>query len=96
MAEFKEIIKKDPKIQNELSQTIEKYKKESFLTESKLGQNALIQSKVFEKAINIMGDTIDDMDVEIEQNDKKLEFLKNKIGLPDSKGFEEMNRLGLN
>ena len=33
---------------------------------------------------------------EMEQKDNKIEFLENKIGLPDSKVFEKMNRLGLN
>ena len=32
----------------------------------------------------------------MEQKDNKIEFLENKIGLPDSKVFEKMNRLGLN
>ena len=43
-----------------------------------------------------MGETIEDMDIEIEQKDSKIEFLENKIGLPDTKVNEEMNRLGLN
>ena len=62
----------------------------------KLGQNALIQSKVFEQAINRMRDTIEYMDIEIEQKDNKIESLENKIGLPDCRVIEEMNRLGLN
>ena len=68
---------------NEISQTIEEYNKESYATQSKLGQNALIQIKVFEQAINIMGDTTGDMDIEIEQRDNKIQFLEKK-GLPDS------------
>ena len=56
--------------------------------------NDLIQSKVFEQAVNIMGDTIEDMDVEIEQTDKKRIFRKK--GIPDSKVTEFMNKLGLN
>ena len=32
-----------------------------------------------------MGEFIEDFDVEIEQNYKKLEILENKKGLPDSK-----------
>ena len=36
------------------------------------------------------------MDIEIKQKDIKIEFLENKIGLPDTKVIEEMNRLGLN
>ena len=42
MSEFIEIIQKDPYMQNDISQTIEKYNKESFSTGSQLGQNALI------------------------------------------------------
>ena len=45
MSNFIEIIKKDTKVQDEISQTIEKYNDESFSTRSQIGQNALIQSK---------------------------------------------------
>ena len=40
-----------------------------------------------------MGETISDMDVEIEQKDNKIQFLEDKIGIPDSKVIEEMIRL---
>ena len=96
MAGFTEINEEDPNIQNKLSQTIDKYNKESFSTRSQIGQSALIQSKIFKQAINIMGETISDMDIEIEQKDNKIQFLKDKIGIPDSKVIEEMNRLDLN
>ena len=33
------------------------------------------------------------MDIEIEQKGNKIEFLGNKIGLPDSKVIEKMNKL---
>ena len=59
-----------------------------------LGEKALILSKVFEQARNIMGDTIEDTDIERELKDSKIELLENKIGLPDSKVIE-MNKLGL-
>ena len=39
----------------------------------KIGQNASMQNKVFEQTLNIMGDTIEDMDIEIEQKDNKIE-----------------------
>ena len=83
-------------IQTEISQTIDRYNKESFSTRSQIGQNALIQSKVFKEAINIMGETISDIDMEIEQKDNKIQFLEDKIGIPNSKVIEEMNRLDLN
>ena len=30
-----------------------------------------------------MGDTLEDMDIEIERKDDKVAFLENEIGLPD-------------
>ena len=96
MADFIEIIQKDTKIQNDISNIVDKYNNQSLATRSKLGQNALIQSNIFKEAINIMGDTINDMDVEIEQKENKILFLENKIGVTDDKVIEEMNRLYLN
>ena len=72
MAEFIEIIEKDPNIQNENSQTLDKYNKESFSTRSQTGRNPLIQSRVFEQAINFTGETKSDMDIEMEQKDNKI------------------------
>ena len=96
MTEFIEIIKTDLNMQNDFSQTIDKYNKESFSMRSEIGQNALIQSKVYKQAINIMGETISDMDMEIEQKDNKIQVLEDKISIPDHKVIEEMNRLDLN
>ena len=45
--------------------------------------------------MNKMGDTIEHMDLEIEQKDSKTIVLENKLGLPDSKIIEEMNNLEL-
>ena len=57
-----------------------------------MGQNALLQNKVFEQATKIMGNTIEDMDIETAQKDIKIDFLENKVGLPDCKIIEEMNK----
>ena len=43
-----------------------------------------------------MGETISDMDIELEQKDNKIKVLEDKIGIPDSNVIEEMNRLELN
>ena len=96
MTDFIEIIKRDTKIQNDISNIIDKYNNQSLATKSKLGQNAIIQSSIYKEAINIMGDTINDMDIELEQKDNKISFLENKIGVTDDKVIEEMIRLDLN
>ena len=43
-----------------------------------------------------MWDTIEDMDIKIEQKDNKIEFLEYNIGLQGCKNIQEMNKLGLN
>ena len=83
-------------IQNEISQTIDKYNKESFSTKSQIGQNALIKSKFFKQALTIMVETISDMDIKLEQKDNKIQFLEDRTGIPDSKVIEEMNKMDLN
>ena len=74
MTDFIEIIQKDTKIQNDISNIVDKYNNQSYATKSILGKNAIIQSSIYKEAINIMGDTMNDMDVEIEQKDKKYRF----------------------
>ena len=96
MTDFIEIIQKDTKIQNDISNTVDKYNNQLYATKSILGKNALIQSSIYKEAINIMGDTINDIDVEIEQKDNKILFPEDKIGFTDDKVKEEMNRLDLN
>ena len=43
-----------------------------------------------------MGEIIGDMDIELEQKDKKIQFLENKMGIADDQIVEERNRLDLN
>ena len=95
MTDFIEIIQKDSKIRDDISNIVDKYNNQSLATRSKLGQNALIQSSIYKETINIMGDTINDMDIEIEQKANKILFLENKIGVTDDKIIEEMKKLDL-
>ena len=88
-------MKKDSNVRNKISQAIKIYIKESYSTQTKIGQNALIQRKISEQEKEVMGDTIEDMDKEVEKKGNKIEFLETKIGLTDSKFIEELNKLGL-
>ena len=96
MTDFIEIIQKDSNIQDDISNIIDKYNNQSYAIKSILGQNAIIQSSIYREAINITGDTINDMDIELEEKDNKKSFLENKIGVTDDRVIEEMNRLDLN
>ena len=69
MAGFSETFEKriDSKVQNEVTQSIEKHVKESYATQLKIKQKALIQSKVFQIAVNRVGDIIEDVYIEREE-----------------------------
>ena len=75
MGDIIENLKKDPNIHNEISHTIDKYNTKSFPTRFQVSQNALIQCKVFKQAIKILGETISDMQIELEQKDNKIQLL---------------------
>ena len=75
---------------------VEKYNRESNATQSKTGQIAFIRSNVFKQGIEIMGETIEDMDIDKEQKDNKISFLENKMGITDDKVVEEMKKLDFN
>ena len=75
---------------------VEKYIKESISTQSQIGQNVLIQSKVIKQSIEILRETIGDIGIQIEQKDKKTSFLENMIGVTDDKVVEEMNKIDFN
>ena len=61
-----------------------------------MGQNALIQSNFFKRAIIIMGEKVSDMDVELEQKVNGMQFLEGNIGSPDSIVIGKMKRLDFN
>ena len=81
-------------VPNKVPQSIAKLTRESLATQSKIKQNALIQSKGYVQAVKIMGDTFEGMDIEKEQKDNIIEVLEDKIGLPDSKVIQVMHKLG--
>ena len=76
MTDFVKFIRRDSKVQDDISQFIETQNKESYAAQSKLNENDLIQSNVFSQAIEIMVQTIGDMDIEIEQKDNKIIIFK--------------------
>ena len=79
-----------------MSQTIEKHKKRIIFNTNKNRPEGFDSFYFFEQALKMRGDTIEDMDKETEQKDNKIEFIENKIELPDCKDIEKLNKLRLN
>ena len=67
MTDFIEYIKKDPKVEKEISQITEKCKKKSYATKLKIEHNALFQSIDFKQTITILSETISGVDIQTEK-----------------------------
>ena len=72
MEAFIKVIKKDPRVQNNINIMLDKYMSLPYEFQSRIGYNSLIQNVILKELINIMTMTINDLDIE-------LKILSNKI-----------------
>jgi hypothetical protein len=73
MTDIIEYIKNDKQTKLEVTKEMQEYSKQSLNTKAELGLNYLHKSKIYEKCINIMGDSIYDLESE-------NQVLKKEIG----------------
>ena len=64
MGEIIDYIKNDKQTKLEVTKEMQEYSKQSLNTRAELGLNYLHKSKIYEKCINIMGDSIYDLESE--------------------------------
>ena len=62
---FIKVIKKDPRVLNEINIMLDRYMSLPYDFQSKIWYNSLIQNVIVEELINIMAMTITDLDVEL-------------------------------
>ena len=65
MKAFVKGIRKDPKVRIKLNDMLDRYNRLPYIYQSKLGYDPLIQNVFLKEIINIMGTTINDLDIEI-------------------------------
>ena len=86
--EFIETLKDNPKNQKDVEFIVNKFSNESSETQSQIRQNALIQRN-YKEAVERMGETIEDMDKEIELKDNKINFLADETGTSNEQEKEQ-------
>ena len=62
---FIKVIKKDPRVLNEINIMLDRYMSLPYDFRSRIGYNSLIQNVILKELINIMAMTITDLDVEL-------------------------------
>lgn len=93
--EFLKSVKNNKDVQKEIKHEVQKYSEQNLNTKNEIGKTMLIQNNVYKKAMYLMGDTIADMDEEIEIKDNKINYLENKIGMTDKEVVKEMKNKGI-
>ena len=63
--DFIKVIKKDPRVQNNINIMLDRYMSLPYDFQSRIGYNSLIQNVILKELINIMAMTINDLDIEL-------------------------------
>ena len=63
---------KSPKTPRDIELIVNKYSNPSYKTQSQIADKALIQRRIYEQAIELTGDTIEDKDKEVELKGNKI------------------------
>lgn len=82
MSDIIEFIKNQKQTKLEVTKEMEEYSKQSLNTRAELGLNYLHKSKIYEKCIDIMGDSIYDLESE-------NQVLRNEVGEIDQKYIDK-------
>jgi hypothetical protein len=83
MSEIIDYVKSQPATKEEVTKALQAYKSADLATQAETGGRLIAQVKVYEEAVQIMGDNIYDLNVE---NDS----LRNIIGNVDEKKVQEL------
>ena len=69
---FIKVIKKDPRVLNEINIMLDRYMSLPYDFQSKIGYNSLIQNVILKELINIMSLIITDLDVELKMKNSRI------------------------
>ena len=62
--DFIKLIKKDPRVQNNINIMLDRYMSLPYVFQSRIGYNSLIQNVILKELINVMSVIITDLDIE--------------------------------
>ena len=79
MDDFKNVIKKDPKVRDKINDMLGRYMGLSYKYRSKIGYDSLIQNVILKELINIMGTTVTDLDIELKMKISRIKYLESKL-----------------
>ena len=78
MNAFVNVIEKDSKVFEKITDSLDRYMILPLEYQSKIGSDCLIQNIFLKELNNIMGTTIIDLDIELKMKISRIEYLENK------------------
>ena len=76
MEDLVNVIRKDPKVRNKINDTLDRCMILPYKYQSKIGYDCLIQNIILKELINIMGETITDLDIELKMKISRIKYLE--------------------
>ena len=77
--DFIKVIKRDPKVQIKIGEISDTYKRLQYNYQSKIGYDSLIQNVINKEIINLMGNILVDLDMELKMKISRRENLESRI-----------------
>ena len=93
MSDSIETRKNNPKTQKKIELNAKSSSNQSYKTLSQMKKKALIHRRIYEQAIEIIGETFGDMDEEMEIKNSKKNFSTSKIGISDKQNLFRTNKM---
>ena len=78
MEAFINVIKKDPKVQNQINHKLYRYMSLPYFFQSKIGYISLIQNVILKELNIIMAMTINELDIEFKMKISRTKYLEKK------------------
>ena len=79
MDDFINSIKKDPKVKIKITVMLDKYNREPYIYQSKIGYDTLMQIVILMEIINLMVTTIVDTDIELKMKISRIKYLVGRL-----------------
>ena len=73
------VIKKDPKVPIKINDMLDRYNRLPYNYQSKIGYDTLIQNVILKALINIMGNMIVDVDIELKMKISRNKYLESEL-----------------
>ena len=71
---FIKVIRKNPRVHNEINVMLDTYLSLPYDFQSKIGFNSLIQNVILKELINILGNVIVDLDIELKTRSNVIQY----------------------